>query len=111
MRLQGVKPNHQSTSSSADVSQSTSSVTSLSSQSDDNIGNYVNNASNQETSRPSLFHAVVRMIAMAEGGIIDPNDPEFGFATNDALYGILINKTHRLVYTRPFGLRLVQLIE
>jgi len=108
MQLQGVAPDQQSTSSSTDVSQSVSSTTSLN---DDNHGNCINNASYHESGQLSLFHAVVRMIAMVEGGILDPNDPEFGFAVNDALYGILINKTHRLVYTRQFGLRLVDFIE
>jgi len=98
----------QSTSSSTDVSQSTSSATSLS---DDNAGSNNNSSAAVESGGPSLFHAVIRMIALVEGGIIDPNDPELGFAVNDALYGILINKTHRLVYTRQFGLRLVQLID
>lgn len=110
LQLQGVAANQQSTStiSSADVSQSASSATSVS---EDHVGSHINNASNLESGRPSLFHAVVRMIALVEGGIIEPTDPELGFAVNDALYGILINKTHRLVYTRQFGLRLVQLLE
>ena len=100
--------NQQSMSSSTDVSQSTSSARSVS---EDNVGSHINNATNLESGRPSLFHAVVRMIALVEGGIIAPTDPELGFAVNDALYGILINKTHRLVYTRQFGLRLVQLLD
>jgi len=107
IQLQDVAENQQSTSSSTDVSQSASSATTLS---DDNIGNYMSSASGHESGRPSLFHAIVRMIALVEGGIIEPDDPEHGFAANDALYGILINKTHRLVYTHQYGLRLVELI-
>jgi len=70
-------------------------------------------AQNHETSSrgPALFHAVVRMMALVEGGIVEPADPEFGFAVNDAMYGIIINKTHRLVYTRQYGLRLLDFID
>jgi len=96
-------PNQQLTGSSTDLSQSASSTTSLFED------NHIGNASNHESGR--LFHAIVRMIALIEGGIIKPDDPEYGFAVNDALYGILINKTHRLVYTRQFGLRLVEFID
>ena len=99
-------PAQQSTSSSNDVSQSASSATSLS---EDNCS--IINPPNHESGRPSLFHAIVRMMALVEGGILEPNDPEFGFAVNDALYGIAINKTHRLVYTRQYGLRLLEFIE
>jgi len=106
MQMQGVGPSQQLT----DVSQSASSATSLSE--DINLDNYISSASNHEPpSRPQLFHAVVRMIALVEGGILEPSDPEFGFAVNDALYGILVNSTHRLVYTRQFGLRLVEFID
>jgi len=50
-------------------------------------------------------------MALVEGGILDPDDPEFGFAVNDALYGVRINRTHRLVYTRQYGLRLIDFID
>jgi len=106
MQLQGAMANLQSAGSSTDVSKSASSTTSLS---EDIQGNFINSASNRE-SGPSLFHAIVRMIAVVEGGILDPNDPEYGFGVNDALYGILINKNHRLVYTRQYGLRMVDII-
>ena len=55
----------------------------------------------------SLFHSTMSMIAVAEGGIIAPSEPEFDSAVNDALYGILINSTHRLVYDKDTGLDLV----
>ena len=101
--------NLQSAGPSTDLLKSSSSTTSLS----EDIHEYATDtSSNHEPGcGPSLFDAVVRMIATAEGGIIDPTDPEFSFGVNDALYGILINKTHRLVYTREFGLRLLDMIE
>jgi len=107
MQLHGAAQNLQSTGSSTDVAKSASSTTDLS---EDNEGNFAHSASNRERGL-SLFHAVVRMIATAEGGIVDPADPELGFGINDALYGILINKAHRLVYTRQYGLRLVDIID
>lgn len=106
MQVQGAT---QSAGSSADVSKSASSSTSLA---EDVTDNLTSGPSTRESGAGlSLFHAVVRMIATVEGGILDPADPEFGFGVNDALYGILINRTHRLVYTRQFGLRLVDIIE
>jgi hypothetical protein len=60
--------------------------------------------------RPSLFHSVVRMMALVEGGIIEHGDPEFGFAVNDALYGILLNKEYRIVYTQQYGLQVIDFI-
>jgi len=108
IQLQGALENLRSAGSSTDASKSASSTTSLT---EDMMDVLASRTSNRESGAgPSLFHAVIRMIAAAEGGILDPADPEFGFGVNDALYGILINKTHRLVYTRQFGLRLVDII-
>ena len=49
------------------------------------------------------------MIAVSEGDIISPSDPEFSVAVNDALYGILINTHSRLVYDDLVGLDLVDI--
>jgi len=62
--------------------------------------------------RPELFHAVLRMIAMVEGGgLIDRNGLEFDIAVADANYGMLINDSRRLVYTRQYGLQLLEFTE
>lgn len=62
--------------------------------------------------RPELFHAVIRMIALTEGGgMVDRNGPEFSIAVADANYGMQINGSHRLVYTRQFGLQLIDFID
>jgi hypothetical protein len=62
--------------------------------------------------RPELFHAVIRMIALVEGGgLVDRNGTEFGIAVADANYGMQINGSHRLVYTRQFGLQLIDFVE
>ena len=59
--------------------------------------------------RPALFHAVVRMIALVEGGgLVDRDGPEFDIAVADANYGMLINDSRRLVYTRQYGLQLLE---
>ena len=56
----------------------------------------------------SLLQAVVDMVAVAEG-LVTSDDPEFGFAANNALYGININNDKRLVYDKEEGLDLVDM--
>jgi hypothetical protein len=52
------------------------------------------------------------MIALVEGGgLVDRNGPEFGIAVADANYGMEINGSHRLVYTRKFGLQLIDFVD
>ena len=67
-------------------------------------------ASKDQRGTPTLFHTIVSMMAVVEGGIISPSDPEFGPAVNDALYGIVINGTQRLVYDKEVGLDLVNIV-
>ena len=47
------------------------------------------------------------MVAVAEGGLISADDPEFPVAANNALYGININNDTRLVYDKDRGLELI----
>ena len=60
---------------------------------------------------PTLFRAIINMMAVNEGGIIPVDHPEFDHAVNDALYGIRINNCCRLVYTIENGLNLVDDVE
>ena len=55
----------------------------------------------------SLFRAIINMIAVTEGGIVDKSHPEFPTATTDALYGIYVNRNSRLIYDRTYGLEFV----
>ena len=55
----------------------------------------------------TLFRAIINMIAVAEGGIMSPQDPDFQSATNDALYGINMNGNTRLIYNKETGLEFV----
>ena len=61
------------------------------------------------SSQQTLFRAMINMIALAEGGIIKLDDEEFESATNNALYGILINGNKRLTYDTELGLEIVDM--
>ena len=71
--------------------------------------NVVNESEKAESAprQMSLLRAIVDMVAVAEGGIVNPKDPEFTFSANNALYGININNESRLVYDKDNGLELV----
>lgn len=59
--------------------------------------------------KPTLFHAIMNMIAIAERGIISKDDAEFGQAVTDSLYGMQINGDTQLVYDPLDGLEFVKL--
>ena len=63
----------------------------------------------QGRKRACLFHAIIDMMAVAEGGIIHSSDPEFNSAVSNALYGILINGDSRIIYDKVLGLDIVDL--
>ena len=59
--------------------------------------------------QPTLFHTIINMVAMSEGGLLSSDHPEYTSACNDALYGILINKSHRMIYDKDYSLDLLPL--
>lgn len=61
----------------------------------------------KDDSDVTLFSDIINMICVAEGGIMDRDDPQYSDAVNNALYGIIINGKSRLVYDKGTGLNLV----
>ncbi len=62
---------------------------------------------------PTLFHTIVNMMAVPHSGIIPLSSRELETAASDALYGILINGNHRLIYSadpKDLGLELVDIV-
>ena len=58
---------------------------------------------------PTLFRAMMLMIAVHEGSVLASGDPAFSEAINDALYGIGINGNSRLVYDIHTGLEILSM--
>ena len=60
---------------------------------------------------PTLFNCIIRMIALAEGDILQRTPTELDGSISDMYmsYGILINGSRRLIYDKIVGLDMVNI--
>ena len=63
--------------------------------------------SSQCSPPPTLFNCIIRMIALAEGDILQRTTTDLDGSINDMSYGILINGSRRLIYDKSVGLDIV----
>lgn len=50
-----------------------------------------------------IFHVMISMMALEEGGLIKPTDEDFDIAVKGKMYGIKLNDNRTLIYTKEYG--------